>query len=189
MSPIELVAVAAGLVSVYLTTRRSVWCWPTGLVQVVLFVWIFYEAKLYSDVLLHVVYTVLQLYGWHHWLFGGRDASPPPVTRISPVAAAAWAGAGAAGTAGLGFAMSRLTDASYPFWDASIACYSLVAQYLLARKIFENWFFWIAVDLAAIPLYWVKDLRLTAGLYVAFLTLCVVGVIAWRRSLPGRGPG
>ena len=68
MSVIEIVAVCFGVACVWLTIRQNIWCWPTGLVQVVLFIWIFYQAKLYSDVMLHVVYVVLGFYGWWYWL-------------------------------------------------------------------------------------------------------------------------
>src|SRR6186713_1576479 len=125
MSPVEAIAVAFGLLSVWLTVRRNVWCWPTGLVQVVLFIHVFYQASLYSDALLHVVYVVLQFYGWHQWLYGGRDRRPPPVTRLSPAEGLAWLGVGAIGTYALGDVMARFTDASLPFWDAAIAALSL----------------------------------------------------------------
>ena len=130
MTAIEVVATLFGLACVWLTIRRSIWCWPTGLVQVVLYVWIFYRAKLYSDVGLQVVYTFLQLYGWHHWLRGGaRNGGADgqlPVTRLTPAGLASWAVAGLAGTAALGAVMRRYTDAALPYWDAAITALSLL---------------------------------------------------------------
>jgi nicotinamide mononucleotide transporter len=188
MSLIEIVAASAGLLCVWLVTRQSILCWPVGLLQVTLYVWVFYEAKLYSDVLLHLIYVVLQIYGWHYWLHGGRNAAAPPVTRLAVANCLQWLTVGVLGTAVLGLTMARLTDAALPYWDAGIAVFSLVAQVLLARKIFENWFVWIGVDSVAIGVYAAKALYVTAGLYAVFLGLCVLGLIEWRRTLPAREP-
>lgn len=183
MSVIEIVAVCFGVACVWLTIRQNIWCWPTGLVQVVLFIWIFYQAKLYSDVMLHVVYVVLGFYGWWYWLHGGREAKQPPVTRLPSKHLVLWIMLGAAGTAALGGAMARYTDAALPYWDAATTVLSLVAQYLLARKVLENWEFWIVVDVIAVGVYLTKELYLTSGLYAVFLILAVIGLITWMRNL------
>ena len=183
MSVIEIVAVCFGVACVWLTIRQNIWCWPTGLVQVVLFIWIFYQAKLYSDVMLHVVYVVLGFYGWWYWLHGGREAKQLPVTRLPSKHLVLWIMLGAAGTAALGGAMARYTDAALPYWDAATTVLSLVAQYLLARKVLENWEFWIVVDVIAVGVYLTKELYLTSGLYAVFLILAVIGLITWMRNL------
>jgi nicotinamide mononucleotide transporter len=188
MSPVEIVAVVFGLLCVWLTTRQNVWCWPTGLVQVVLFVYVFFQAGLYSDVLLHLIYIVLQFYGWYHWLHGGRDRQPPPVTRLARAAAGGWAVVAVLGTGGLGSAMARLPDSALPYWDAAIAVLSLIAQYLLARKVLENWLIWIAVDVLAVGVYTAKGLYLTAGLYAVFLGLATLGYVAWKRAPSAPAP-
>ena len=90
---------------------------------------------------------------------------------------------GAAGTAALGGAMARYTDAALPYWDAATTVLSLVAQYLLARKVLENWEFWIVVDVIAVGVYLTKELYLTSGLYAVFLILAVIGLITWMRNL------
>ena len=191
MTWIEVLAVVFGLACVILTVRQSIWCWPTGLVQVALYVYVFYGARLYSDLLLHVFYVGLQLYGWYYWVKGkNREAPVLPVSTLSRRALIrAWLAA-LAGAALLGELMARFTNGAAPHADAFVAAASLVAQYLLARKKLENWYFWIAVDVVAIGVYWSRDLRLTAGLYAVFLALCVAGLIAWRRSLSngGRAP-
>lgn len=178
----ELVASACGLACVYLTARRQMACWPTGLVMVVLYAIIFYEAKLYSDMLLQVVYVFLQLYGWWAWLRGGPDGGPLVVTRIQPLAGLAWLGVGAVATAVWGTVMASQTDASYPYVDAGAAVASLIAQWWLGRKILESWWMWIAVDVVSIGLYWAKSLYLTMGLYAVFLVLAIWGCREWRRA-------
>lgn len=190
MSPIEVVASACGLLSVIFTVRRSLWCWPTGLVMVALYIVIFFRAKLYSDMGLQVVYVFLQLYGWWHWATGGPSREVElPVSGLSGATRALWVGAALGGTALLGWLTANYTDAALPYPDALIAALSLVAQWLMGRKVWESWVGWIVVDLVAIPVYASKHLYLTAGLYGIFLGLAVAGLVAWRRALGTEGVG
>ena len=182
MSTIELIAVVFGLLSVVLTIRQSIWCWPTGLVQVILFIGIFYDAKLYSDMILHVIYVFLQFYGWYYWLRGDKGTTPPKVESLSPIMLASWGTAVAVLSALWGYVMYRWTDASFAFADAFIMVASLAAQWLLAQKKLQSWWFWIAVDLVAIFVYWQKDLKLTSLLYVVFLVLAGLGWWTWKKS-------
>jgi len=160
----ELIAVVFGIASVVLTIRQSVWCWPTGLVQVVLFIGIFYEAKLYSDVILHIIYIGLQFYGWYYWLYGDKTQTLLPVKSLPGIDMLSWVALVACGTASWGYGMAKYTDASFPYGDAFIMVASLVAQWLMARKLLESWGFWIAVDIVAIYVYWQKELHMTSGL-------------------------
>ncbi|NLF96897.1 MAG: nicotinamide mononucleotide transporter, partial [Candidatus Riflebacteria bacterium] len=86
MSPIEVVAVIAGFLCVYFTIKENIWCWPTGLLQVSLYIFVFYQAKLYSDVILHIIYVAMNIYGWYYWLHGGNLRKEARITRLS----AAW---------------------------------------------------------------------------------------------------
>ena len=185
----EAVAVVFGAAAVALTIRQSLWCWPLGLVQVALYVYVFYQARLYSDMVLHVIYVVLQVYGWYRWRSGERG-SALPVSYLSLTERASWAMAIALAASVWGEAMLRYTDAAAPRADAFIAAASLAAQYLLAIKKLENWIVWIVVDVVAIAVYWSRDLRLTSGLYGVFLGLCVLGLVEWRKAYErGRSGG
>ena len=138
METIEIIAVVFGLICVWLTVRQNIWCWPTGLVMVSLYIFIFLEAKLYSDMLLQVVYVGLQFYGWHAWLHGGPDRSQLPVSRLAVRDVATWLAVCVAGTLALGGFMSHNTDASFPFPDAFTTTASLIAQWLMGRKKLES---------------------------------------------------
>ncbi len=186
MDPFEITAACFGLLCVWLVIRQNIWCWPTGLVMVTLYIVIFYQARLYSDMGLQVVYIVLQVYGWWYWLRGGREAQPPPVTRLSRGGWLLWPAVALAGTAILGFTMHRYTDADLPYPDAATTVLSLIAQYLMARKILESWLAWIIVDVLAIGIYLAKELYPTAVLYAVFLVLATLGLIAWTRSIQAR---
>jgi len=182
MTWIELIAVVFGLICVWLTIRQNIWCWPTGLVQVTLYIAIFYHVKLYSDLLLHVIYVVLQIYGWYHWLHGGKDRQVLPVSTLGVSSRIAWPTAALFGTLGWGYLMAKYTDAAVPYGDAFTTVASLIAQWLLARKKLESWLFWISVDVVAIGIYWYKSLYLTSGLYAVFLVLAMLGWSAWRND-------
>jgi nicotinamide mononucleotide transporter len=182
MTTLEIIATLFGLACVALTIRRNIWCWPTGLVQVFLYGWIFYRAKLYSDALLQVVYVALQVYGWYYWLRGGPRDQEPPIARLGRVGWPGWALAAAAGTGSIGFVMARFTDAALPYWDAAVVSLSLVAQFLLGRKVLENWVFWIVVDVLAIGVYAAKGLYVTTILYAVFLAMAASGWYAWNKS-------
>jgi nicotinamide mononucleotide transporter len=181
----EAIATLFGLSCVVLTVRQSIWCWPAGLVQVALFCFVFWSAKLYSDLLLHVVYIGLQCYGWYHWIHGGGLNRTLPVSRLSASALAAWGIVVACGTLAVGAIMGTYTDAALPYPDAFIMVASLVAQWLLTRKVLESWLIWIGVDAVAIAVYWSRSLYFTTGLYAVFLGLAIAGFWAWKRSFRG----
>lgn len=181
MNLIEWSGTLFGLICVVLTVRQNIWCWPAGLVQVLLYIFVFYEARLYSDMILHMIYVVLQIYGWWTWLHGGKDRGKLPVSKITGFGAIVWTVVAILGSTGTGFLMHRYTDASLPYWDAWIMVLSLIAQYLMARKILESWLIWITVDILALGVYSFKGLYTTTGLYGVFLILSIIGLLSWKK--------
>ncbi len=180
---IEIVASLSGLACVALLIRRSLWSWPVGLVQVALYMLIFFEVKLYSDVLLHGIYVVMQLYGWWYWWSGKAMVKTVRVEGIRYPDLALWAGVALLGAAFWGWGMSLFTDANMPYADAFILVTSLVAQWLIVRRQLMSWGFWIAVDLVAIGVYLQAGLFATSLLYGVFLLMSMGGFLAWRRQL------
>lgn len=182
---VEWVAAACGVACVYWTVRQSVLCWPAGLLQVGLYIFVFWRAQLYSDLLLHVVYVVLQVYGWHHWLHGGPTRQALRVTVLRPGVLALLVLGNIGLSVGWGLLMGAYTNAALPLPDAFILMLSLTAQVLMALKKMESWFFWIAVDLLALWVYVARGLILTTALYGLFLVMAVMGLLAWRRAFQG----
>lgn len=182
MSPIEIVAVALGIANVALVVRRSMWNYPFGIAMVTLYAVIFYETRLYSDALLQLFFFVVQLYGWWAWSRARADTGEIRVELLGDRERLAWLAGIAAATAGWGWPMHRYTDAALPWWDAAVAMLSVAAQILQSRRKLESWWLWIATDLVAVPLYAVKGLGLTAGLYLVFLALASWGAIDWARA-------
>jgi nicotinamide mononucleotide transporter len=183
VSPLELFAALLGAVSVWLSVRQNIWSWPTAIVNVVLYSLVFYEAKLYADMGLQVIYAILSIYGWYEWLYGGAGRTELKVTRTGPRRATLLALIAAAGSAILGVFLHRATDAALPFMDSFLSSTSLVAQWMMTRKLLENWLVWITVDVLYVGMFIFKGLYLTAGLYAVFLALAVKGYADWRRSM------
>ena len=183
MSPLELFAALVGAISVWLSARQNIWSWPTAIVNVVLYAFVFYDAKLYADMGLQVIYAVLSIYGWYEWLHGGAGRTALQVSRTGPRLAAFLALIAAIGSGVLGVFLHHATDAALPFMDSFLSSTSLVAQWMMTRKLLENWLVWIAVDVLYVGMFIFKGLYLTAGLYAVFLALAVRGYIDWRRSM------
>ncbi|CAN5316670.1 nicotinamide riboside transporter PnuC [soil metagenome] len=181
MSILEGIAVALGLANIVLLVRRSVWNYPFGIAMVSLYALIFFEARLYSDVLLQGFFLILNLYGWWHWHGTGQGQEVPVrwLSRPGRVVAVSMA---IAASAGWGSMMARYTDAAAPHWDATVAMLSVLSQFLLAKRFIENWIGWVVVDVLAVGLYWSRGLHLTAGLYGVFLILSIVGLRQWTRA-------
>lgn len=183
---LEWTAVAFGILCVALNTRENIWGWPTGLVSVGIYIYIFLDAKLYSDSLLNGFFFVTGVYGWYHWYAGNKDSQQVddlPVTRLSRSGWLRSLGAGLVFLLGLGFFFDMYTDADLAYWDAYTTAFSLVAQVLMARKILENWLLWIAVDLIAIGIYFYKGLYPTALLFAVYLLLAIYGYWNWSVRL------
>ena len=189
MSGLELVAALLGALSVYLSVRQNIWSWPTAIVNVVVYSFVFYQARLYADMGLQVIYTGLSIYGWYEWLHGGENRTELHVTRTSPRLGALLAGIGLAGSAALGLFLRGATDAALPFMDSFLSSTSLVAQWMMTKKKLENWLVWIAVDVLYVGMFIFKHLYITGGLYIVFLALAVRGYIDWRRSITEAASG
>lgn len=182
MNLLEWVAAGLGVANIVLLVRRSLWNYPFALAMVSLYAVVFYQARLYSDALLQGFFFAANVYGWQQWLAGRGDDGVVEVRHLTNRARAGWIAAIAVLTLGWGTLMHRLTDAAAPYWDAGIAMGSVAAQLLLAKRYVENWPLWVAVDVAAIGLYAVKDLPLTAALYALFLILACLGWREWQRA-------
>lgn len=181
----EILGFLTGVVNVYLVVRRNIWNWPIGIANVLLLMILFWDAGLYADSALQIVYVVLAVTGWWVWWRGGPGA-PGPELVVSRLSRREWVWllvGGAAATVALWLFLDRLTGSTVPFPDAVTTALSLVATYCQVRKLLESWWFWIAADVIYVPLYVHKGLYVTAALYVMFLALCVAGLIAWRRAL------
>lgn len=183
MDVTEIIAVVLGLISVYLVTKQNVWCYPLGIISVFIYIFIFYEVKLYADMGLQVFFIVLQAYGWYEWLYGGAGKTELNVAWGSKRLYLLTALFIASATALLGYILHELTDASLPFVDSFLAVLSMAAQWMMAKKFIENWILWVIVNIGSIGMYAFKGLYFTTFLYIVYFGLAILGYKEWKRSL------
>ncbi len=182
----EWVGVVLGLLAVWLLVREDWRTWPVGVAYVFVSITVLLEARLYANLVLHLVgFLSMNLYGWYYWRIGGADDGDVPVTRARIALLVALALVCAAGTAGLGAWFASRTDAAFPFWDSGILVMSLTAFLLSARKHLENWIVWFVVDVISVGVYFAQGLPLYALLYFVYLGMAVWGYRSWRRSMLG----
>lgn len=184
LDTLELLAFVTGAWSVWLAARNNPWTWPIGVANSALFVVVFVGARLYFDMSLNVFYVLSGLWGWWAWMYGGAARSEKPITSVRPAEFLAVLSVGAALTALMWHGGVLLNGAS-PALDAITTGLSVVAQWLLMRRQIETWYVWIAADLVYIPMYFSRDLPLTAVLYAIFLLMCLRGLVEWR-AIAGR---
>jgi len=179
----ELTAAIITVVSIWLATRQNIWYYPSGVVALVMYTWLFFEARLYAESFLQIVCLGLMLYGWYEWLHGGAHREELPVTKTPRWAYRSGLLWGVIGSALVIAVQLRFTDNPSPYVDSSLLVWSLVAQWMTARKWIENWILWLVVNTFSIPLYVSRELWITAVLYVLLWILAVLGYRQWRRDL------
>ncbi len=178
---LETSGVITGILCVYLAARNKIWSWPFAIISVIIYVFIFWDAKLYADMGLQIYFLIMNFYGWYFW--SRSDAADKvPVSSIT-VREIVFSGIGIIiFTLSLGFFLYKSTDASFPFIDSFCTACSLIAQIFLARKVMENWLIWIFVDLIYVGVYIAKDLHLTAGMYALYIYIAALGYYEWRKE-------
>jgi nicotinamide mononucleotide transporter len=183
VSAFEIVAAVITAYSVWLTAKENIWCWPIGFAGCAMYIAIFWQARLYANAVLQVLYLVMIVYGWFQWRRGGANHAALRVTRTPMAGWLASVIGGVALTLAIVFVMTRWTAAAMPWPDASTTAFSIVAEWMTARKWIENWIVWIVVDTVTTWMLVAQHLYASAVLYAAFVVLAAIGWIEWRKSL------
>ena len=180
-SLVEIVAVAAAVLYLLLAIRQNIWCWLFAAISTAIYVWVFAGAKLYMESGLNVFYFAMAVYGWMVWRSGtsGRETRPIVV----------WSFGWHAGAILVISAVSLLsgwllskTDAAFPYVDSATTWFAIWATFLVARKVLQNWWYWLVIDAVSVAIYWARDLQLTSLLFVLYLAMIPFGLMAWSRS-------
>lgn len=177
----ELFGFITGVLCVGLLIRQNIWNWPIAIVNALFYIVVFFHAKLYADVFLQFCFITINCYGWYAWLRRGSHGERLVVSSLDLGGWLAGFAAIGAGTWIIGRLLSDHTDAALPYADALATAISLTAQFLMARKKWENWILWIAVNLLYIGIYFMRGLHLTQVLYVIYLVLASMGLREWLR--------
>jgi nicotinamide mononucleotide transporter len=178
---LELVSVGFAVAYLALAIPQSLWCWPAALISTAIWMVVSFDAKLYMDAGLQVFYFAMGIYGWLQWQRGGTGQAGIGVHWWSPGTHAVVLGLIVLASLGSGFALSR-SDAAFPYLDSLTTVAAVVATFMVARKVIENWFYWFVIDSIYIYLYVERGLSYYAVLYAVYLVMIVFGFAAWRRS-------
>lgn len=184
-SLLEIAAMLTGILGVWLTVKHSVWCFPIGIVNVLLYAWLFFSpsVRLYADTLLQCIYVVLLVYGWMQWNKKDNteeEFSPEKLTIKE------WKNCillFVAGSVTLGYFFMKFTDAALPWLDSALTSASLIGQWMVAKKKIENWGLWMLANAIYIPLFYIKHLPLTSLLYCIFFWMAISGYMEWKKLM------
>lgn len=182
----EMVAVVSGIASVYFSRIENILVYPVGLVSTVLYTWISFENHLLGEAAVNIYYTVMSIYGWLLW--ARRNDQQQHIVRVSFSSRKEWIQQ--LGFFGffyislyiaLTYARQSFFSGAIPWGDAFASATAFTGMWLMTKKKVESWFWWIATNIASIPLYFVKSLVLTSVFYGVLLVMAFFGLAEWRR--------
>lgn len=180
---LEAVAVISAIAYLLLAIRQDIWCWAFAAISTSIYVYLFIDARLYMESVLNVFYLAMAGYGWWAWYFGRGNGDALAVTTWPWARHLIAAGViGAIATLN-GYLLDRYSDAAFPYIDSATTWGAIWTTWLVARKVLENWWYWLVIDSASVVIYWQRDLELTALLFVVYLVMIPFGYAAWRRSM------
>jgi nicotinamide mononucleotide transporter len=191
IGPLELGANLFVAAAIFLAGRNSIHTWWCGIVGSALFALVFYQSKLYADVLLQAFFIATGVLGWWKWMRGAHG-EPLPISHANFASLLWTVPAGILASVAYGALLHFYTDAYAPFVDSAVLVFSIIAQILLIQRRIENWAFWLLVNSIATPLYFSRGLYLTAALYAAFWINALASWLWWRKlardaeSVPAR---
>lgn len=173
-----------GLLCVWCLIKQNIWTWPLGIAYILISIYVFYTARLYADLVLHLFYLGMNIYGWYYWIYGKQEEETElPVTATPRKQMLFLLALSAVGVVISGTLFARLTDAALPYWDNTVTVLSLTAMWLQSRKKIESWMLWLAIDLLATGIYLYKELYFYSTLYLVYIAMAVAGYLAWRKSM------
>lgn len=180
---LEWFGVFTGILCVWLAAKNIIYNWPIAIISVIIYIFIFFDSKLYADMGLQVYFLAMNIYGWYYWSKQKNSKEESrPVSAITKQEIVLSVLGVIVFTALIGFILQSQTDASFPFIDSFCTACSVVAQIFLARKVIQNWLIWIFVDMIYVGVYISKDLYATAIMYALYIYIATVGYFEWRKT-------
>lgn len=184
----EVTAAGLGLFSIYFQIKQKPLYWPVSIVMVTMYIFVYYNARFYADMSLQFYYLFVGFYGWYYWVFGNKSKNnsgkiTPPVTSLNFKQIILAVCVAIVLFFVILHILIKYTNSDVPVGDAFTTALSFAATWLLAKKILENWIFWIVVDVISTGLYLYKELYATAVLFFVLTILAIVGYIKWKKSM------
>ncbi|MDG1819893.1 MAG: nicotinamide riboside transporter PnuC [Porticoccaceae bacterium] len=179
---LETVAVVLSIAYLLLAMKENSLCWYCAFFSTAIYVWIFGDVSLYMESALNIYYMVMAVYGWYQWQRGGQDHSGLKISRWSLSNHATAIVVILIATLVSGYLLTDNTDARLPYLDSFTTWASVLTTLMVARKIIENWLYWVVIDFVSIFLYLDRGLYQTAALFVLYIVLAVAGYIIWTKK-------
>jgi len=179
---LEWCGVFTGILCVWLAAKNNIWNWPIAIISVLIYIFIFFESKLYADMGLQMYFFLMNIYGWYYWSKQKENPTKErPIASITKKEIMLSCIGVVVFTMALGFLLHKNTDASFPFIDSFCTAVSLIGQIFLARRVIQNWLIWIFVDIVYVGVYFSKDLYATGIMYVLYIGIATMGYLDWRK--------
>ena len=178
-SIIESVAVLFSVVYVILAANENIWCWAAAIISVSLYVYIFYTVQLYPETGLQIFYFIMAIVGYYMWNKQDKER----IKEWSETKHLLIILFGAIFTFFMGFYFSTYTDSQMPIIDSFTTVFSIIATYMVIKKVLGNWLYWIVIDAVSVYIYFNRDLHLTSLLFVAYTIIAVFGYFAWMKRM------
>lgn len=182
-SMIEWLILILALLYLVLATIENVWCWLFGILASACSVYLCYQGKLFLESGLQVFYVIIGVYGWYKWLHGSPEETELKMVSWSFLKNAYLILVGCLLWIPFGYIAHRYSTQALPYLDAFITAFSIVATWMTAKKILQNWTFWIIIDALAILLYASRGFYLIALLYAIYTLLAVIGYFQWKKRI------
>lgn len=179
----EILAVVLAVTYLVLAIRQNIWCWAAAAVSTLIYLFIMFEARLYMESILQLFYLAMAAYGWHQWRARGAPGEELAVSTWPPLYHLFAIGTVLILVVASGHLLSTYSNAALPHLDSLTTWGAVVATWMVARKILENWLYWFVIDAVSVGLYLNRGLILTALLFVGYLVLIVIGYRSWRVSM------
>ncbi|MBE7127527.1 nicotinamide riboside transporter PnuC [Bacillus mycoides] len=181
-SYIEIFASVMGIINVWLLAREKVSNFLFGMITVAVFLYIFTTQGLYAMAVLAAFQFIFNVYGWYYWIARSGEEKVKPTVRLDLKGwiiyilfiLVAWIG--------WGYYQVRYLESTSPYLDALNAVLGLVAQFMLSRKILENWHLWILYNIVSIVIYISTGLYVMLVLAIINLFLCIDGLLEWKKN-------
>ena len=179
---LETLAVALGISYLLLAMRENSLCWYCAFVSTAIYVYIFGDVSLYMESALNVYYMGMAVYGWLQWQKGGANHSGVEIVRWTAKHHIICVLVILIASVISGYLLSVNTDARLPYLDSFTTWASVLTTVMVARKVLENWLYWIVINSVSIYLYIDRDLDQTAAMFTLYLVLSVLGYVAWKKN-------
>ena len=206
---IEIFGAVTGIIYVFLEIKQTIWLWPVGILTSAVYIWVFFTSKIYADMSLQIYYLVISILGWYWWTRGKeqgaegkghraqgkgpeevsvrkgeREKEELQVTRVTLKTGIVLTIVFVILYLAMWLILTRLTDSPIPVRDAFITSLSIIATWMLARKIYEHWYLWIVVNFVSAVLFMTRGLYPTVILYIVYGVMSFGGLVAWKKTIP-----